>query len=680
MPNEKLQNPDLQQPNFIAAYAPIVESISEDPLEIEAQRAIIENILPDAKAIAGLITSRPDRAVLKADFMQRHAQEQRRSLDPGKAGIEKSISHSADLMIFLVVAKNTVNTRMGDESTAGFRAISRRITGRRAGDEKFKQEVYRVLPEIRARVEEEGSTFTQAYAEVVNSIVHASLKLYGVKLAEGLIASGLTDELKVYKAMEGILSRHDYSDVKSISSTGLGQLVDLSMAIVLGDKPIDKDFSNALTDRCSDIVAVTTSFIKHMDTFDIPTVDRILDGPQDPLTQLNEVTKLRAHEEETARRQKRETAAQEIARQQEVARERREAEAVARQQEEEKQAELFGELSRQIAEISEINDLFAGPWQLSKKAMKNAGLGELIGALVNGESGRTKEEAAQTVSYVERLNTLARQEATAENMAEYRRRFVLAEGLLASDLNSLTQQFNKLSRKQQDDLTILSPKLFSTHAAIELIRAEWPRLKDIITTNHPDGMQVIDRIDAVVFPSKIAQNESVSIAEATDEIVEMPLLDKVHRYTELREIAENLDQVILPPGATREDLERAVEQLGLGEAEQRTIDWDRLHDLVILRDSYQGTLYRSKPGSLGNAPPYYVLEIDFGGRRIAVAETPVKGNATYMVDEKAVGDSWLEALSMAKREARTLGAQRIIHKNGSHLGKIEDAIINALAV
>jgi hypothetical protein len=51
-----------------------------------------------------------------------------------------------------------------------------------------------------------------------------------------------------------------------------------------------------------------------------------------------------------------------------------------------------------------------------------------------------------------------------------------------------------------------------------------------------------------------------------------------------------------------------------------------------------------------------------------------------MVDEKAVGDSWLEALSMAKREARILGAQRIIHKNGSHLGKIEDAIINALAV
>jgi len=126
-----------------------------------------------------------------------------------------------------------------------------------------------------------------------------------------------------------------------------------------------------------------------------------------------------------------------------------------------------------------------------------------------------------------------------------------------------------------------------------------------------------------------------------------------------------------------------IYESGISDSEHLQIDWIRLYNLVNLRDAYDGVIYRSKPGSLGNAPPYFVVVIERAGETYAVAETPAEGNATYLVAEKMAAGSWLEMLELTKRDARNSGDRRLIHSgsNGSaHLKKINNALTDLITV
>jgi hypothetical protein len=226
---------------------------------------------------------------------------------------------------------------------------------------------------------------------------------------------------------------------------------------------------------------------------------------------------------------------------------------------------------------------------------------------------------------------------------------------------------------------LLSPELFSTKAVVEGLSDEWPRLRALILQDWPDGKNVAFMLDSVIF---YHGQQDVLSSEAIPEepLIVQKLPEVVDPQHELVGIATQLDRIILPPNATRKDLEEAISKLDLDQTEMDEVDWDRLHDLVKLRDMYDGRLYRSKKGALGGAPPYFVVEIDYNNDRFAVAESPVEGNATYMLSEKQVGGTWLEALSYSKAEARLLGARRLMHRSGRHLDKIENALIDLMSI
>ncbi len=105
---------------------------------------------------------------------------------------------------------------------------------------------------------------------------------------------------------------------------------------------------------------------------------------------------------------------------------------------------------------------------------------------------------------------------------------------------------------------------------------------------------------------------------------------------------------------------------------------------MTLRDRHDGILYRSNAGDLGGAPPYFVAELDIYGQKIAVAESPVYGNATYIVVEKLAPGNWREVLALSKPDTLEVGAVRVIHRGRhaqrNHLPKIEDKIIDLMTI
>ncbi len=72
---------------------------------------------------------------------------------------------------------------------------------------------------------------------------------------------------------------------------------------------------------------------------------------------------------------------------------------------------------------------------------------------------------------------------------------------------------------------------------------------------------------------------------------------------------------------------------------------------------------RGRPGSLATVLPYMVLTIRDDQRTIAVAENPLFGNATYVIDEGISLASWEEVASLEKREAREMGGIRFVHSD-----------------
>ncbi len=340
---------------------------------------------------------------------------------------------------------------------------------------------------------------------------------------------------------------------------------------------------------------------------------------------------------------------------------------------------------------------------LSTNEIKRRKLDEARSILVRGATnedsqdivvGRSKEEARRYISDVEFLRSFitagSGDLATAKDKLEAA---VKEDARTAMTIDALLNEPG--GRRSQALLNLLNVEIPSAGALgelVESIKEDWPTVEFMVSNYWPGGPETAEQIRKLLFLPRddIEEESRVQVEVATpdessglesEEVVDIKPLESQNA---LDEIARQLDEVILPPRATKEDVKRVVEESGLSGEATSGIDWDRLFTLVRLRELNGGVMYRSKTGDLGNAPPYFVVAIQAGGNTYAVAESPVEGNATYIVSEKLCPGTWLEVLALSKEEARAVGAQRVIHrgeKSGDyHLYKVQSKLFDLMTV
>jgi hypothetical protein len=361
----------------------------------------------------------------------------------------------------------------------------------------------------------------------------------------------------------------------------------------------------------------------------------------------------------------------------------------------------FEELCRKLAQVEAEAQKLQQPWTLSSKSIKNRKLKPALHTLVQGICaadgtdilpGRSKAQAYELVSHIEYFRDLA-QRTTPAGFYEHLDAIRAKENALLEAILEITDKAATLPSHLQNELISSTPDISKNSLSWAYIAGNWPVISQLIKTTWPEGNFVVGQLEEMLKRPEFAEVEeeekvgpSPPIADqlASEEALDIADDSSILPREVLHDIAMQLDTVILPPESTISDLKTAVEKLKLPEEQTIRIDWNRLYNLVKVRDDYEGIMYRSKKGSLGNAPPYFVVEFEYEGCTYAVAESPVQGNATYVVAEKNAAGTWLEILSLPKNEARLLGAQRIIHRGPQaperHREKIETKLIDLMSV
>lgn len=337
------------------------------------------------------------------------------------------------------------------------------------------------------------------------------------------------------------------------------------------------------------------------------------------------------------------------------------------------------ELSRRI---TSFND----GWQLSGKERRRRGLTDLQSRFMNGHTdltgrklleGMEKPKAQDLVCLLSELDRLNTTSDTPDDVREYLDKALREEQNLRGEKELLSSRGNK-SR-----LDI--PELFALQSHLGELTGNWPAFRTLIRETWPanDGANAAARLEISLLGSKDqplqAEQANSDSGTGIEEI--QPPAEEQRQLKLEKDIAEQLDRIVLPPGADMDTVKRELSRLSKGSAapELEKVDWNRLLDLKDFADSFDGGLYRSKETSLGNAPAYYVAVLDIEGDVFAIAESPVFGNATYVVSEKHAAGNWLEVLELSKQDARAVGAFRIIHRNEpgsrSHKDKVLDKIV-----
>lgn len=357
----------------------------------------------------------------------------------------------------------------------------------------------------------------------------------------------------------------------------------------------------------------------------------------------------------------------------------------------EEQKRIQEEVDSAVQNFKDEREKQIDEWKISNKTIKDLGLQEINHLLVTGTSdeegniilaGRTKEEAKFLLGFLVRLKCMNADELSKELDRE-QENYSNIKGI--EDLLNTSIDGSHLIKSLQE-----TKKIYSM---IDEISGSWSAIKNIIEKNWPngEGVTVARKIEALLLPAMIlnedeqviirsreTENEENENGSNEDEDVQ------VASESDLSAIADQLDQVILPPKPTQEDIERVIDSMPeMSEEVRNTIDWDRLRNLALVAEMFNGNLYRAKKEALGGAPAYFVVLFGTENGFYAIAETPAKGNATYVVAERIAAGSCLEVLSLPKEDAREAGAMRIIHRDSSssmlkpserHLQKIIEAM------
>jgi hypothetical protein len=118
----------------------------------------------------------------------------------------------------------------------------------------------------------------------------------------------------------------------------------------------------------------------------------------------------------------------------------------------------------------------------------------------------------------------------------------------------------------------------------------------------------------------------------------------------------------------RDRLKEIARQTAKGEGNAtQDIIWARIEDLLTICEENNGMLYRSK--GLGEAV-YFAAEFEIDGVKVAVAESPKYGDATYIHVQDGLADgTWQETFTETRQDARIFGANKVIHTKGAPHGE-----------
>ncbi|HKR81708.1 MAG TPA: hypothetical protein VJR27_01775 [Candidatus Saccharimonadales bacterium] len=330
---------------------------------------------------------------------------------------------------------------------------------------------------------------------------------------------------------------------------------------------------------------------------------------------------------------------------------------------------LLLEVAEENVKLHQDAQAFNDYWRLTAKQRREAGFDsmqhELVKGFVNYAGDQllpalSKENAVQVIGVLARLDQITRSEDTLEGKEKL--------NALVAHQKSLEEhrQLLRMFVVEKQIQGVILPDIKAVDRFILDFQNNWTTTRQLILKTWPayEGRIVVENMERLLFE------------------VPQPVQDdaKTQEALELQgNIAEQLDKIILPPEATQRDLDQELQRVGASKV--TSLEWQRLTDLINIRKQYDGTLFRSKEGSLGSTPPYFVVVIQLGGETYAIAESPVFGNATYVIAEKHAAGSWLEVLELSKSTAREVGAHKIVHaKKGKsslkHIDKIYDKILS----
>jgi hypothetical protein len=138
-----------------------------------------------------------------------------------------------------------------------------------------------------------------------------------------------------------------------------------------------------------------------------------------------------------------------------------------------------------------------------------------------------------------------------------------------------------------------------------------------------------------------------------------------------------------PPGTTERDIITDLEKHAAEASEPHPIEWERISSLLelnrrLLDAGYAVALHRLRQ-SEWHPMPHYVLEITSNSDgTVAVVESPIYGNATYVVPSS----DWRTIVEFSKKGAQEFGALPKVHAHGStseeHRQKLYHTVLGQL--
>lgn len=149
------------------------------------------------------------------------------------------------------------------------------------------------------------------------------------------------------------------------------------------------------------------------------------------------------------------------------------------------------------------------------------------------------------------------------------------------------------------------------------------------------------------------------------------------------------DIKVFPPGSTdrevSEDYRETIEERDLP-----AIEWERITRLIqtrdkFVRDGLEVNFMRTKHASW-QVLPFFILELKMPGTEssVAVIESPVYGNATYIYREGDDRKPWRDIVQKSRQDARKEGAVPMVHVDGTqlekHFAKVWNRVISELTI